>query len=123
MTDFTEFNPENIEQLVDALTGEAQQLGNQWWETNKSIIPGYLKSLAEATMQTEIALAQGLIDRDTADHIFRMQQSAFRQTIKFTNYMSLALSQKLVDTDFTMIGWAMYNKVGINFFPEYVSPE
>ncbi len=123
MTDLTTFNPANVDEFVDALTAEVQTLGHKWWETNREIIPGYLRSLAEATLQTELALEAEVIDSSTADQIFRMQQAAFRQTMRFTKYMSLVLSQRVVDSVFRMVGWAIYNRIGFNFFPELVRPE
>ncbi|MEE4279410.1 MAG: hypothetical protein V2I82_13160 [Halieaceae bacterium] len=123
MTDYASFNPTNVDEFVAALTDEVKVLGNKWWETNSSIVPGYLRSLAEATLQTEVALVEGKIDSSTADQVFRMQQAAFRQTMRFTKYMTLVLSQKVVDAVFRLVGWAIYNRVGFNFFPELVNIE
>ena len=64
-----------------------------------------------------------LIDQQTADQIFRMQQAALRQTIRFTKYMTLVLSQRVMNAVFSVIGWMIYNKSGINFFPELVKTD
>lgn len=122
MLDLASFNPGNVDDFVDALTSEVKPLGKKWWEINREIVPGYLRSLAEATLQTEAALADDKIDATIADQIFRMQQAAFRQTMRFTKYMTLVLSQKVLDTVFRLVGWAVYNRSGFNFFPELVKP-
>ncbi|MEM8986899.1 MAG: hypothetical protein AAGC95_09260 [Pseudomonadota bacterium] len=123
MPDFSDFNPNTVDDFVEAMINEVKDLGQSWWSTNKEIVPGYLRSLAEASLQTQAALASGLIDKDAADQAVRMQQAAFRQTVRFMKYMTLALSQRIVDTVFSLIGWALFNRTGVNFFPELVSPE
>lgn len=120
MSDIKDFDPSNITELTDAIVSDLQDIGSQWWKTNSTLVPGYLRSLSEATLQTTAALAANQLDEKEADQIFRMQQAAFRQTIKFTKYMTFVLSQRVVDAVFSRIGWALLNRTGINFFPELV---
>lgn len=123
MTELSTFNPQTVDDLVAAISGDVAGIGGRWWSENSQIIPGYFRSLAEATLQTQEALAAGIINEESADRALRMQQAAFRQTINFMKYMTLVLSQKIVDAVFTLVGWAVFNRTGINFFPELVKPE
>lgn len=123
MPDFSNFNPAGVDDFFDAFTGELTSVAGEWWTTNKSAVGGYVRSLAEASAQTQIALAEGRISANVADQALRMQQATFRQTIRYTELMQYALAQKVVDTLFSMVGWAVFNKTGVNLFPELVKPE
>lgn len=117
-----EFKPDNVDELIGAIGDELSNVGKKWWEVNSQLVTGYLRSLAEATFQTQIALAQGRITPEQADRIMHMQEVAFTSTVHFTKYMTFALAQKVLDTTFKIVGWALYNKTGINLFPQLVSP-
>lgn len=120
--DLENFSPSNVGELKAAIIGELSALGKNWWSVNSDLVSGYLASLAEAAMQTNLALAQNRIRPDEAKRIFHMQELAFASTIHFTKYMSFVLAQKVVDLTFKIIGWALFNKTGINLFPQIVKP-
>ena len=120
--DLPNFNPGNVDELVDAITGEISELGKKWWSTNSAIVEGYIKSLAEATLQTQIALQTRDIKPDQADRIMHMQELAFTSTLHFTKYMTFVLAQRVLDTTFTIVGWAFFNRTGVNIFPQLVKP-
>jgi hypothetical protein len=120
--DLSSFNPADADQLLAMIEGQVGQVSAKWWTANESAVSGYLKSLAEAAIQTQIALAANRISQQDATDAMAMQKAALQQTIQFTEYMTLALAQQVFDTVFTVIGWAIYNKTGMNLFPELVSP-
>jgi hypothetical protein len=122
MVDFASLNIDNVDQLVSTLEDELGGVSTQWWNANKSVVAGYLRSLAEATLQTQVALGNKQIPPEAADMIMRNQQLAFNQTLQFTKYMTLVLAQQLLDATFRVIGWVIYNKTGVNLAPSLVQP-
>jgi hypothetical protein len=122
MVDFASLNIDNVDQLVSRLEDELGGVSTQWWNANKSVVAGYLRSLAEATLQTQVALGNKQIPPEAADMIMRNQQLAFNQTLQFTKYMTLVLAQQLLDATFRVIGWVIYNKTGVNLAPSLVQP-
>lgn len=121
-TDLSTFNPVNAQALFQELTTQISGDATAWWNTNSTLVGGYVKSLAEAAIQTQLALAEGRIDQATATQILDMQKNAFTQTIQFGQYMTLALAQQIENTVFKVIGWAIYNRTGFNLFPLLVQP-
>jgi hypothetical protein len=122
MVDFTSLNIDNVDDLVSTLGDELGEVSTKWWNANKSVVAGYLRSLAEATLQTRLALANGQIPPEAADMIMRNQQLAFNQTLQFTKFMTLVLAQQLLDATFRVIGWVIFNKTGVNLAPSLVQP-
>jgi hypothetical protein len=51
-----------------------------------------------------------------------MQRAAFEQALHFSEYMTLVLGQRLLDTVFRIVGWAVLNRTGINLAPNLVQP-
>lgn len=121
-TDLSTFNPADAQALVQELTAQISGDAATWWNANSTLVIGYVKSLSEAAIQTQLALAEGRIDQATASQILDMQKTAFTQTLQFSQYMTLALAQQIENSVFTVIGWAIYNKTGFNLFPLLVKP-
>ena len=115
--DLSTFNPQTAQELASAITGEISTMGKKWWETNKTDVEGYVRSLAEASVQTTTALAEGRIKADQAQMIFQMQKTAYQNTLHFTKFMTLVLGQKVLDRTFQIIGAAIMNRTGLNLFP------
>lgn len=122
MVDFATLDIGSADELLNVLKGELIDVSSDWWEANKTTVPGYLRSLAEAAMQTRLALAEKRITPEQADIILHNQELAFNQTLQFTQFMTLALGQRLLDAAFRVIGWAIFNKTGINLAPALVKP-
>lgn len=122
MLDFANLRIDNVDDLVSTLEEELGGVSTQWWNANKSVVAGYLRSLAEATMQTRLALANGQIPAQAADMIMSNQKLAFTQTLQFTQFMTLVLAQQLLDAAFKVIGWVIYNRTGVNLAPSLVQP-
>ncbi len=119
MLDFANLRIDNVDQLVSTLEDELGGVSTQWWNANKSVVAGYLRSLAEATLQTQAGPGQRpAIPPEAADMIMRNQQLAFNQTLQFTKFMTLVLAQQLLDATFRVIGWVIYNKTGVNLAPQ-----
>jgi energy-converting hydrogenase Eha subunit F len=122
MVDFANLDIDTVDQLVSVLEDELGKVSTKWWNANKTVLPGYLRSLAEATIQTREALAGGVIPAQAADMILHNQELAFNQTLQFTKLMTLVLAQQLLNAAFTVIGWVIFNKTGINLAPNLVRP-
>jgi energy-converting hydrogenase Eha subunit F len=122
MVDFANLDIDTVDQLVSVLEDELGKVSTKWWNANKTVLPGYLRSLAEATIQTREALAGGVIPPQAADMILHNQELAFNQTLQFTKLMTLVLAQQLLNAAFTVIGWVIFNKTGINLAPNLVRP-
>ncbi|MBI1683549.1 hypothetical protein [Caulobacter hibisci] len=120
--DFSTLQVDNADQLATVLEQQLGATATDWWNANKTVVPGYLRSLAEATVQTQTALANHQITPQAADLILHNQELAFNQTIQFTQFMTLALGQNLLNTVFQVIGWAIYNRTGVNLAPNLVQP-
>jgi len=121
-TDFSTLQVDNADQLAAVLEQQLGATATDWWNANKTVVPGYLRSLAEATIQTRTALANHQITPEAADMILHNQELAFNQTIQFTKFMTLALGQTLLNTVFQVVGWVIYNKTGVNIAPNLVQP-
>ncbi|WP_426029506.1 hypothetical protein [Caulobacter sp. DWP3-1-3b2] len=122
MTDFASLDIDSVDQLVSVLEDELGGVSTQWWNANKAVVAGYLRSLAEATMQTRTALFNQQIPPEAADMIIHNQELAFNQTLQFTKFTTLVLAQQLLNAAFKVIGWVIFNKTGINLAPNLVQP-
>ena len=114
------FDPDSVGDLVQAILGDLRDLSARWWNENASLVEGYTRSLAEATMQTRTALIEKRIRPDEADRIMHMQELAFNSLIHFTKFMTFSLAQKALDRTFRLVGLAIFNRTGVNLFPHLV---
>jgi hypothetical protein len=121
--DLTKFDPEDVSAFAEALKDRASDISTKWWTENKDVVSGYLRSLAEAAFQTRLALEVGRIKADDADKIMHMQELAFNQTMQYTKFMTFVLAQRLLNGVFELVGWAIYNRTGVNLFPGLVKPQ
>ena len=117
MSDLSDFDPADVNELLGRLGDEISTVASDWWEENKDVVGGYLTYLASATLQTRAALAAGTIDETYADIVMHDQELAFKQTLQFATYMTLVLAQKLYDTVFRVIGSVIFNRTGVNLWP------
>lgn len=117
MKDYSHLNVQNVDELFRILQTELGDISSKWWKENRTTMTGYLRSLAEAAIQTRLALEQKRISPQAADIILHNQELAFNQTLQFTKFMTLALGQRLLDTTFAIIGAAIYSRTGINLTP------
>lgn len=122
MTDFSQLSISTPSELFDALKDEVAGTASKWFDENRSSVSGYFESLAEASIETTRALAEGRIGEEQAAMIFADQKAAFEQTIEFTKFMTAVLAQKLFDGVFSIVGWTVFKHTGINLFPELVQP-
>lgn len=122
MTDLASFNPANAGALFGRIVDELKGTATDWWNENAPLMEGYVKTLAEAAIQTREALLEKRIGQEQADIIMHNQKLAFEQTLRFTKYMTLVLAQQLLDSAFRVVGWAIFNKTGINIAPGLVTP-
>jgi hypothetical protein len=122
MADFSHVSITSPDQLLGLLKDEVAGTSTQWWAKNQSTVSGYLKALAAAAVETQASLLSGRIGEEQAAMILADQKAALEQTIQFTEYMTLALAQMLLDGIFGIIGWGIFNRTGINLFPDLVKP-
>lgn len=122
MPDFSQLTIASAADLFDALKDEALTTAGDWFRENSAAMSGYLDQLAQATMQTSRALAEGRIGEEQAQMIFADQQAALEQTIEFGHFMTMALAQQLADGIFGIVGWVVQRATGISLFPELMPP-
>ena len=112
--DLSTFKPGSVDDLVKAITGEISTLGEKWWTANSSAVEGYVRSLAQAAKDTAESLAKGEMPQEEAKQILQMQKSAFETSVKFGEYMTMALAQNVVDKAMQIVGAAIKNLTGID---------
>ena len=120
--DLSTFNPANAQELASAITGNISTMGRRWWENNSQDVEGYVRSLAEASVQTATALAEGRIEKAQAQMIMEMQKTAYQNTLHFTKFMTMALAQNVLDETMRIVGAAVMNRTGLNLWPGIVNP-
>ncbi len=120
--DLSKFDPKNASELATAIIQEVENLSGGV-VNHISEIEGYLRSLAEAAIQTRNSLKAGRISKDQADTRMLMQEMALKGTVKYSEYIAAALAQKIIDKSFEIVGYAIKNKTGINLFPELISTD
>ena len=113
MTDLSTFNPASLDELFDALVAEgAAAVGRSLDDI--AAVPGHLRTLAEASLKTIEALAEGRISAETAAEILRDRKATLRQALEFEALMGLVVAQKLADAAFRVIGAAIRNRTGLD---------
>ncbi|MEM1361565.1 MAG: hypothetical protein AAGF94_07585 [Pseudomonadota bacterium] len=118
MGSLSDFDASTVDELFDKIVEQVKGVASKWYNANRDVVEGYFKSLAQASFQTQVSLKSGRIDKEVADQALRMQQAALRQTIRYTEFMTFVLAQQVVDAAFKVIGTAVKNYTGVNFFPE-----
>jgi hypothetical protein len=116
MTDLSTFNPTSFDDLFKAFVDEGSAAIGTSIKDIKAV-PGHLKTLAEATLKTAAALAEGRISAETAKEIMVDRKETFKQALEFEAFMALVVAQKLTDAVFKVIGAAIKNRTGISLIP------
>ena len=111
--DLSTFDPKSAGELASAIEGEISSMGKDWWKANSSAVKGYLKSLADAATETAKSVVAGTMPEEEAKQILQMQKDAFETSIKFGEFMTLALAQNVVDEVGKILQAAIKNKTGI----------
>ena len=121
MTDFPDFAPSTMTELMKAIKSDLSDAFSDWWRQNKTAIAGAIRTVSQSAVETQKSLLKGLISEDLADIALHSQKAALRQVLRHTKLMSLVLLHSVVNTIFRRIGWALLNQTGINFFPELIA--
>ena len=122
MTDLAHFSPASFDELLEVLVAEGGEAIGTPLE-NIQAVTGYLRILADGSMKTMRALAEGRIDAQTAADVLAERKEVLVQTAEFTGLMGLVAAQRLADAVFRVVGWAILNRTGLNLAPELVTPE
>jgi len=112
--DLSTFKPSSVKELADAIVGEISGMGEDWWKTNSQAVEGYAKTLAQAATDTATSLAKGDMPEAEAEQIIQMQKTAFETSIKFGEYMTLALAQNVADKAMMVVAAAVQNITGLD---------
>ena len=123
MDDWSRFNPADAAALLDGIEGEVGKVATDWWNTNKAKVGGHLDRLARDGVEIRAQIATGQLDQASAERYFRMERRSLQALEAFTEFMTAVLAQKVADTVFTVIGWAIFNRTGINVAPDLVRPK
>ncbi len=113
MTDLSTFNPTGVNDLFKAFVDEGSKAIGSSVDDIKVAVP-HLKTLAEASLKTVKALAEGRIDAETAEQILADRKETLQQLLEFEAFMALVVAQKLANAVFNVIGAAIRNRTGID---------
>jgi hypothetical protein len=122
MTDFSSFNPATASELLKELTKEAGAAAGRPIRNVKEVA-AHLRLLARQSVATAEALAEGRIDRRTAEIVSAERKDVLVQVARFQALMAHVLAQRVADAAFRVIGWAIFNRTGVNLAPGLVRPE
>jgi hypothetical protein len=121
MVDLSSFNPGSVEELFRAAVQEGEQaLGRPIG--NLRSVAGYLRGVAADSLDTAQALAEGTISERAAKRTFEGYQEELLQIREFVELQALQAAQRAADAIFRVIGWAIFNRTGINVAPGLVNP-
>ena len=121
MTDLADFNPASFDALFHRMLEDGQQaLGGPI--DSASAVAGHMRSLAQDSLKTAKALAEGRIDAKTAREVFEGRKEMLVQMAEFVVLTGLQAMQRVADAVFRVIGWAILNRTGINLAPGLVNP-
>jgi dsDNA-specific endonuclease/ATPase MutS2 len=121
MTDLSSFNPTNANDLFRTIIQEGEQALGRPIENVQSLA-GHLRRLAEDSLKTAEALLEGRIDAQTAQEAFEGRKEVLLQMREFVELTALQAAQRAADAIFRVIGWAIFNRTGINVAPGLVHP-
>ena len=116
MTDLASFNPASVGELLRAMLDEGgRALGRPL--DNVQALEGYLRGLAEDSLATAEALAEGRISERAAQRAFDDRQAELVEMREFVELQALQGAQRAADAIFRVIGAAIRNRTGINLAP------
>lgn len=121
MSDLSSFNPGSFEELFRRIVSEGEQALGRPLE-NVQAVAGYLRGLARDSLETAAALAEGRIGPRAAERAFEGRREELVQIREFVELQGLQAAQRAADAVFRVIGWAIFNRTGINVAPGLVSP-
>ena len=122
MTDLSTFNPSSVDDLFRAIVREGEQALGRPIE-NVQAVAGHLRTLASDSLKTAAALVEGRIDEETARQAFEGRKEVLLQMREFVELTALQAAQRAADAIFRVIGWAIFNRTGINVAPGLVQPQ
>lgn len=121
MTDLSTFKPSSVGELFDAIFGVIAAEGKKWWEKTRKAIEVHVKSLSDAIMHTKNLVVAGDMSTEEAQFFFDQAAQSFETVVPFTKYMSIAAAHRIIKQSLSIVGWAVFNLTGMNFFPKYVA--
>ncbi|WP_324748779.1 hypothetical protein SH591_08655 [Sphingomonas sp. LY54] len=121
MTDLSQFNPTSLDALLDAMLTEGRSAVEGVLD-DAITVRAHLKTLADASLKTMKALGEGTISAETAAEIMEERKKVLGQMLEFELFLAHVAAQKLIDAIFRVIGWALFNRTGINLVPGLVQP-
>ena len=71
-------------------------------------------------MHTKELVLNGEMGKDEAKFFFDQAAESFKTVIPFTKYMAIATAHRIIKQAMSIVGWAVFNVTGVNFFPDYV---
>ena len=122
MSDLASFNPGSIDELLGRILRDGEQALGRPIE-NVGAVAGHLRGLAEDSLKTAKALAEGRIDEETAREVMAGRKEILVQMTEFVELTGLQAMQRVADAVFRVIGWAILNRTGINLAPGLVDPQ
>jgi hypothetical protein len=120
MTDLSDFKPDTIQELVEKILSVVSAEGTKWWEKTRKAVKIHIKTLSQAVLTTQAQVAMEQMSNEEAKYFFDEAKESFETVIPFTKYMGAAAAHRIVKEAMKIVGWAIYNLTGFNFFPAFV---
>lgn len=109
-----QFNAAAAERLFREMSRQAAAIGGDAWVKNRDAIGGYLRDLAEDAVKTQMIIAQGGVDAETASELLAMHRRA-RHSLKIYAELSVLQSaQAILDMATGMVASSIRAHTGVN---------
>jgi len=121
--EYSNFDPGDIEELVAAMTSEIGDVAINWWNETSGAMSPHLQTLAMAALQTRLGHEAGHITSERVKAEMNSQKLLLDTILLAIGLREMVLRQRVVDAVAKLVGWAIFNRTGINVFPDLVTPE
>lgn len=113
------FNPQDADELVEALTAEAKGALTGYWKTVRPRIEDNLKILSETSLRTAESRLKGQITDADVDAILYVQEQQLNSLLIMVQGVPYIAAQKALNAVFKVIGIVISNRTGglLNPFP------
>ncbi|MEO0990146.1 MAG: hypothetical protein AAFX00_04255 [Pseudomonadota bacterium] len=123
MTDLPNFNPSSVDELLGEIFTNVSGVAEDWWRENSGQMKGHLRVVAEAELQVREGLLRGTMTEEAADMNLESQKMLLKAIVNSTQLRKRVLAQRIVNEVFSLVGWSVFNRTGVNLFPEIVKPD
>ncbi|MTI03238.1 hypothetical protein [Roseibium sp. RKSG952] len=118
--DYENFKPSSVDDLLNGLGAAISSEAQTWFADSKEQASGYLKSISEAVIQTQIDFAANRISKQNAEFLMRSHKRAMKVYLNGLKYETFEFRQTILNTAVRALGYAVRNLTGLNIAPQLV---